>query len=303
MKKIIDHSVGSSLLQFLKYRTEKDLEAFHTVTGELHRYVDSRFGLVAYGSPEAGWIYNTDIPGTVDPSIPGYDRGVSGMIAKDFINGRFLFSGNFPNIPLTGSYSVSELNYYLSSNSEAKLIFETKYQQSPVLNSDTGYLNPYDFICPCVFVKPFETNNEPFSLGGLDWTVLNYRIIGLMPNESYLAGLSKIVRDSRQEIFPLLQNFALNQYNDLKELSWNYPQYCEENQYYAFISDSTFKIEEPDIFTKENSKLFCGIGNIEVRIVRQPHALETDPNLDIVHALTDVDDIFDTDVGDRFILT
>ena len=300
MKKVIDQSLISSLKEYLNYKTQKELEAFHNVTGQLFRYEDKKYNYICYGAPEAGFVYNTDIPNVIKPSISGYVAGVSGMVATDYINGRFIFSGGFPNIPLTGAYSVSEINYYVSSNLESKLLFETKYEQSPVLNPANSYIEPYNFIAPCVFVKPFETENENYAFGGLDWGVWHFRIIAMMANESYLQGVSKVVRDSYQDYFPLLQNFALNQFGDTKDSTWNYSDYMANNEYKAFISESSFKIEEPDIFTAQNPKMYMGIGNIEVRVVRNPRGAEIDLSYD--YALTDTDNNFDTDGDSDFIL-
>ncbi len=304
MKKVLDQSIISSFKAYLDYRIQKDLEGFYSVSEELTRYDDPKFSnKVAYAGSSAGWCYDDTVSGITQPQISGFVRGQSGM-SIDFVNGRVLFDKPFPAQSISAEYVAKEANIYISSNSEYKLIFETKFEQSPVLNSSTGgYIQPYSFIAPCIFIKSFETHNEPFAIGGEDWGTWNLKVICLMDNESNLYGVGKVIRDSRQQIFPLLQNFALNQYGDLKDLLWNYPQYCEENQYYAFISDSTFKIEEPDIFTSQNSKLYMGIGNIEVRIVRQPGNPDSDPNLDVIHALTDIDDIFDTDQDDQFILT
>jgi hypothetical protein len=302
VKKSIDHHIASSLLQFLKYKGQRDLEAFHTATIPLFTYEDEKFDKVALGGAEAGWAYNKDIPGIVTPTISGYNRGDNGM-SIDFTNGRFLFDPPFTATGLTATVSVDEINWYISNLSSAEIIFETKYEQSPVLNPANSYIPPYQYIVPAVFIKTFETHNEPYSLGGQDWSLFNYRIVCLMPNESYLAAIGGLIRDAKEEIFPLLQGWTLNQLGDLQDLSWNYQDFCRDNPYYAYISDSTFKIEEPDVFSSDNPKLYLGLGNIEVRIVRQPRAPGTDPNLDVVHALTDIDDIFDTDIDDKFILT
>lgn len=302
MKKSIDHHIAVGLKEFLQYKAQKNLEAFHTVTLPLFRYEDEKFDKIAYGASEASWLYNTDIAGTVTPTISGYSRGDNGM-SIDFVNGRFLFDPPFAATGLSATVSVNELNWNISNLSEAQIIFETKPLQSPVLNPATSYLPPYNYIIPAVFIKTFETHNEPFALGGLDWSTWSFRIVCLMPNESYLTAIGGLIRDAKEEIFPLLQGWPLGQLGDLNELSWNYSDFCRDNEYYAYISDSTFKIEEPDVFSSDNPKLYLALGNIEVRLVRQPRAPGTDPNLEVVHALTDIDDIFDTDVEDQFILT
>lgn len=302
MKKTIDHHIQSSLKEYLQYRGQKDLEAFHTVTLPLYRYEDERFDKIAYGSPEAGWAYNTDISGVVTPNISGYSRGDSGM-SIDFRNGRFLFDPPFAATGLYAQASVNELNWYISNNSEAQIIFETNYQQSPVYNQPTGYLKPDNYILPAVFIKTYQTESEPYSLGGLDWSVWNYRIICMMPNEMYLAAIGGLLRDVKTEIFPLLKGWATNQLGDLRLLNWNYANFMADCDYYAFISDSTFKIEEPDVFIGDNPKMYLGIGNMQVRLVRQPRNPSSDPDLNTSYALTDINDYFDTDDSDRFVLS
>lgn len=301
MKKIIDHTVQESLLHFLQYRTLVDLEAYHVASGQLYRYIDPETDFVAYGAPEAGWVYDK-IPGVVKPSISGYAPGVSGMIAPDYPNGRFLFESDFPNISLSGIYTAAEVNFYLASDTEAKLIFETKYQQSPVLSPANSYLQPNNFIAPCVFVKSFQTENQPYSLGGCDWTVWRYKVIALMANESQLAGIQKVIRDSYQCMFPLLQKGALNPFGDTWDSTWNYEDYQKNNQYRAYITDSTFKIEEGDIFIGQNPNLYCGIGILEVRIVRQPATPSTDPSFNRTLAATDDLSVFESDQDTDFIL-
>src|SRR6478736_5561309 len=106
MEKIIDHVIQESLLEFLNYRTLIDLKAYHNATGELYRYIDPKTKFVAYGAPEAGWVYNR-VPNQIRPNISGLVPGESGFIGPDYLNGRFLFSGNFPAPVLTGEYTVA----------------------------------------------------------------------------------------------------------------------------------------------------------------------------------------------------
>ena len=255
MDKVIDHIIQESLLEFLNYRTQIDLKAYHNATGELYRYIDPRTKLVAYGAPEAGWVYNK-VPNRIRPIISGFTPGISGFIGPDYVNGRFMFSGNFTAPTLTGSYTVAEVNYYLTSSTESKLLFETKYQQTPVLNAADSYIEPYNFITPCVFVKSYQTQNEPYCLGGDNCSVFNFKIVALMENEYQLAGIQKIIRDAYQCVFPLLNGGVINQFGGAWDLTWDYQYFAENNPYRGYISDSTFQIEEADVFTAANPKLF-----------------------------------------------
>lgn len=301
MKKGLDAILIESVCENLQYQTQKTLESYYTYSGALYRYEDEVLPVVAYGAPYASWMYNTNLTGAVPPSIVGYPNGISGM-QVDYENGRFLLPSSFPDIPLTGIATVNEINFYLSNKSAAQLICETKFEQAPVMAAANTYFPPYNYIVPAVFVKSFKTNNEDYSLGGQVWSIFNLQVICLMPSELYLASIGGIIRDMNQRMIPLLDFWPLNQMGDFRELDWNYENYAKNAQYLAYVSDSTFKIEEPDVFNSQNPKLYVGIGHIEVRIVRTPRNPNSDPKT-IVYATTDEGAIFTTDDDINFALS
>ena len=269
MIKTVDHYVSSSLKEYLNYKCLTDLRAFKTVTGDLYQYSPKWAGKSALGSSYAGWVYDSSVSGAV---IPVGISGVSGAI-PDYRNGRFIIPTGTNYTGLKSVFSVNEINFYISSSSESKLIFETKYEQNPDRRKPTSYIPPDSVVAPCVFIKNFNSKNKEHCFGGEVETKWNFKLIAMAQSESQLLGIQKIVRDSYSEIFPLLTTSVLNQYNNLKTASWGYADELNYIQDYFFIENSTFQIQETDLFTDDNPHLFVGVGNIDVCYYSNPRAL------------------------------
>lgn len=275
MKKLVDHSVASSLKEHLQYRTWVDLDACRMESGKFYQYQDEKLpGYFVYGSPYAPWVYDQTVSGVNIPtSFGGYTRSQMNI---DFQNGRLISSGALPNLTGTYGFPVSEVSFFVSSIPEWTLLDETQYGEIPYMEPATGYAPPYSYNTPCVFVKSQNTENEILCLGGEYWTVWNFRTTVITKDEYELNALQKVIRDTKGTIFTILPQTPFNPIGDLKSGVWNYPSFYNSN-YYAFIEDSTFKILEPDIFTKNHNGLFMGLGNIEVRVPRTPTIHGSDP--------------------------
>ncbi len=260
----IDHSIAKSLKEFLSWKCLHDLRAFKNVTGSFARYDPKWYGKTALGSAYPGWVYDASIDGaTVPYSLPS----VSGSIV-DYRNGRFIAPSG-ANYTGQAEFSVADFNFYITSSPESKLIFETKYQQSPVRLNPTGYLPEDSFVAPCVFVKSFSSTSEEYALGGETKVEWLFKIIAMTRRESELLAIQKVVRDSKQEIFPILSGTIFNQYGSLATPGWSYQDEISAMTDYAFVEDSSFKIVEGDVFTDDNPKMFVGIGNIEVSYYKE----------------------------------
>ncbi len=258
---VIDHFVSQSLKEFLNWRCLKDLQAFKNVTGASVTPYSPRWqGKLALGTPYGGVVYDASIPGVIVPT------GLEGIpdAVMDYRNGRFIVpTGSvYTGDPL--EFSVNEVNFYISSSPEARLIFETKPLQNPVRLPATGYMPENAFIAPCVFVKSFSSDSVDHALGGQVKMTWNFKIICLMRTESQLLGMQKIIRDSREDIFPLISGSLFNPYGGLTTPGWTYRDEIAVMTDYAFICDSSFKIVELDVFTDDNPKMYVGIGNMEV---------------------------------------
>lgn len=265
MNLTIDHTAAKSLKEFLSYKLLNDLRAFRTVSGTLTKYDPKWQNLSAFGSSYAGFTYDAGISGAI---IPTGLSGVSGVVV-DYRNGRFI-GPTGANFTGQTTFSVNEVNFYITSSPESKLIFETKYLQSPVRTPATGYIPPDSFVAPCVFVKSFSSESEDHAFGGESRSSFNFKVVAMMRRESELLGIQKVVRDARSEVFPMITGSVFNQYGGLTTPGWTYSGLFANMPDYFFVEDSTFKIVEADVFTDDNPKMYVGIGNIEVSYYSNP---------------------------------
>lgn len=268
MIKTVDHFLASSLKEFLNYRCLTQLQAFTTVSGAaLTQYTDPKWSQkTAIGSSYASFVYDSSIPGaTVPMGLPGYSN-----IIVDYKNGRFLAPTGTVATGLSTSFSVNDINFYVSSDPDAKLIFRDKYLQNPTFKSATGVLPPRSFIAPCVFVKSYRSENVDHCLGGETEAKINFRLIAMMRTESQLIGFQNVVRNCRQDIFPLISTSVMNQYNGLNDPNWTYQLEMDAMTDYGIVDNSTFKIQELDVFTDDQPNMYVGIGNIDISYFISP---------------------------------
>lgn len=275
MIKVIDQYLATSLKEFLNYKTLVDLQAFKTVTGQFYQYSPKWYGKSALGSSYATWVYDSSVPGA---TVPLAFSGISGAV-PDYKNGRFITPTGISYTGQTAAFSVNEINYYISSSSESKILFETNFERGPDYVTGNTYLPENSIIVPAVFVKSYQTESEELCLGGVVDSQWNFKIIALAQSESQLLGIQKVVRDSRGEIFPILGYSVLDKLGSLQIPGWNYQAEMQEPNNYAYISDSTFRIQENDLFTDKNADLYVGIGNIEVSFHGTPRT--EPPNFDV----------------------
>ena len=284
MIKTVDHFLASSLKEFLNYRCLTDLQAFTTVSGTLTQYTDPKWTeKTAIGSSYASFVYDSSIPGA---TVPTGLAGVTGAIV-DYKNGRFLAPTGTVATGLSTSFSVNDINFYVSSDPEAKLIFREKYLTNPTFKAATGVLPPRSYIAPCVFVKSYRSENHDHCLGGETEAQINFRVIAMMRTEAQLVGFQHVIRNCRQDVFPLITGSVMNQYNSLTTPGWTYQAEMDDMTDYAFVENSTFKIQELDVFTDDQPNMYVGIGNIEVSYYSSPISDSGNP------ADTDGDEIID----------
>ncbi len=267
MIKTVDHFLASSLKEFLNHRCLKDLQAFTTVSGTLTQYTDPKWrDKTAIGSSYASFVYDASIPGaTVATGLPGVPD-----VIVDYKNGRFLAPTGTVATGLSATFSVNDINFYVSSDPDAKLIFKEKYLVNPSLKAATAPLPPKSYIAPCVFVKSYRSENSDHCLGGETEAHINFRVIAMMKTEAQLLGFQHVVRNCRQDIFPLILGSVMNQYNSLNTPGWSYQAEMDYMTDYALVEDSSFKIQELDVFTDDQPNMYVGIGNIEVSYFASP---------------------------------
>ena len=137
MKPKFTHDIVNSFFLWYDNFLMRKSDAYKTYTTKLYNYEDARLGggKVVYGSPYKQWVFDRNVTGAIIPSgltINGnfVATGTSGLMF-DFDNGRAIFnSGVAKTLNITGTYTVKEINSYITDQPEDDLIIEGKYIQN-----------------------------------------------------------------------------------------------------------------------------------------------------------------------------
>lgn len=275
MKKTLSHQIVHSFKVYLDYMLLTELEAYQNKTVNLYKYTDPVYpNKSVYGSPYAQWVYNDAATGVSVPSgVSGSSylaRGESGLII-DYRNGRILLNSGV-NDTFTANISVSEINTYVSTLPDEKLLAQTNFSIIPDLKPSNTYLPPRQLVLPAVFIRLVSKDNDPAMFGGGEWSDFNLRLSCLMTDASKLIGLQDMFADFSRRIVPILDSSTLNAYNDLSDPTWDYEDILSTTTSYFDIQEVKMRFIENDEFTEKNNSLHVGIVNIKCRVLRFPHS-------------------------------
>lgn len=264
-----------SFKQYFDYRLINDLSAYSNKTVNLYGYADKAFpSLNVYGSPSAQWVYHsgngaTSISGVQNPSFIPKSTG----LYIDHINGRVIKSGSpFTGTP-TANVSVCDINTYLTTRSDSQIVGESNFLSYPDIKAANSALPPYSNIISAAYLRLQNTENEPLSLGGTDWTAYKVRVVCVCKNNYHLTALADTIRDMKDRVFPVITGqyaWPMNEYGDIKP-GYDYNAYLAAPPVTAFIDRSTFGYVQNDVFAKANPSFEVGIGTLDIRIARNPH--------------------------------
>ena len=284
MKPTFTHNViNSFFLWFDNFLMTKG-DAYKTYTTKLYNYEDLRLGgsKVVYGSPYKQWVYDKNITGATIPSgftinnqfVP---TGTSGM-KIDFDNGRIIFnSGVSTNLSITGTYSVKEVNSYITDQPEDNLIIENKFVTNSRFTVSENYIAPYNPVTPCIFASIETAHNTAFAFGGEDETKCIIKVVAFCENLYQLDGVLSIFGDSYNEIFSIIPmtGHPLGEFNEMK--TGAYPTgYDYKNLSNAYNSQTLFishvetsKIRD-SVIKELNPILHIGFLDFEIKTYRYP---------------------------------
>ena len=284
MKPTFTHNViNSFFLWFDNFLMTKG-DAYKTYTTKLYNYEDPRLGgdKVVYGSPYKQWVYDKNITGATIPS--GFtinnqfvSTGTSGM-KIDFDNGRIIFnSGVSTSLNVTGTYSVKEVNSYITDQPEDNLIIENKFVTNSRFTVSENYIPPYNPVTPCIFASIETAHNTAFAFGGEDETKCIIKVVAFCENLYQLDGVLSIFGDSYNEIFSIIPmtGHPLGEFNEMK--TGAYPTgYDYKNLSNAYNSQTLFishvetsKIRD-SVIKELNPILHIGFLDFEIKTYRYP---------------------------------
>lgn len=278
------HDVNNSFFLWFDNALMRKGQAFKTYTTKLYNYTDNRLvGKVIYGSPYKQWAYDKSIAGITIPSGVTVDNtfiatGTSGMII-DFDNGRIIFnSGVSSSLTVSGTYSVKEINSYITDQPEDDLIVEGKYIQNSRFTVTETYVPPYNPVTPSAFISMEKIDNNPFALGGEDETRILIKAVVFCENLYQLDGTLSVFADTFNtnfNVIPMIQH-PLAEFNNLKTglypTGYDYINVNKNsiNNGKCYIYDVTTSKIKDNVIRELNPTLHIGFVDFEIGVIRYP---------------------------------
>jgi len=277
MKVQFENLAMTSLMLFLDNEVQKKGEAWANHTGVFYPTDNLYYGYYAYSSPYKQFVMDAGISGGAPTNnkphvVTGVyvnedfvEVGTSGLQYIDHMQGAVYFNSDMSDHTISGDFAVKDFNFFITSESEEELLFETKFDVRPKINESVTGLSPNKQTYPAAFIKNNGGKNEPFALGGTDTTKINARAIVLSDSAFSLDAACAIMKETTRKHVPVVKadNLPFNALGVAKNGSVNYDEHITPGIIDAgsgmYITDVTvskiianrgdFKNLNPDIFS------------------------------------------------------
>lgn len=268
------HDAASSFVLWLQNRLQGTGQGYVNVTGSLYLQADSSVNGYEYASPYRQWVYDSsvagaDIPSGFYTSSGQYLTRASGVVLN-FVNGRVVSAANWgPSI--SGSYSRSEVNVYLSSTEEVDFVLEQAYGTNPNVSYALTGLQGRVLAAPLVMVTPSRGNNIPWALGGTKASENALSCFILTPNAYLQDAVVSLCQDAYSTYIPLATyaDVPITASGDLKTVPWSYCTGIKDRYGCAagmYVQNAyTRKISEK---TNRNQSFLLAVADLDVIKVR-----------------------------------
>ena len=237
MKAQFENLAMTSLMLFLDNEVQSKGEAWANHTGVFYPTDNLYYGYYSYSCPYKQFVMDAGISGGA-PSTnkPHVVTGiyVDGSFKKvgdaggptyiDHMQGAVYFNSDQSASTISGNFAVKDFNFFITSESEEELLFETKFDIRPKINESPTGLSPSKQTYPAVFIKNNGGRNEPFAFGGTDMTKINARAIVLSDSAFSLDAACAIMKESTRKYVPVItsENLPFNALGVAKNGSIDY---------------------------------------------------------------------------------
>lgn len=248
----LEHKIFSSFKEWFENALLNECQAYTNVTTPLYPVVDTSLNKTTFSAPWYQWVYDTSVSGAVIPTAASL-----GVPNVDYINGRTI--GGAPTGSVT--YALKDFNIYTTTKSDAKLIFEGKYNSRPKPNSrpPVSGMAPRQVLAPCIFLKTENFSTKPHTFGGQICEKLIYSAVIISDDEFKSFGVGAFFGKKKNAVFPYFDDTPLNYLGDYKSGQYNYKQKVEQNKTqdrYVFVERADWNQVEIDSLAAEQPGLF-----------------------------------------------
>jgi hypothetical protein len=224
MKPQYSHSLLTSFMLWVDFKVTNDESGFSNYNTLLYPQTDlsvpSPYKYI-YASPYKSWVYDNCVSGAIVPSGAWTSSGQfltrSSGISIDYPNGRVLSMYNW-GANLSGSYSVKDFTYVLSSEQETNFFLEKVFNGDTNLSYTITGNQPGVIYAPAIIFTNAQSENKPFIFGGIDESYYSLRAY-ILSNSNYLQeGINSYFNDVARRYIPVASfgDMPLNSLGDLK---------------------------------------------------------------------------------------
>lgn len=241
MKAQFENKIMSSILLYLDHKVLQKGEAFTNHSGLFYSIRDSYADYNVYALPFKQVVNDTSISGAnilsgVYVNNTFVTGGQSGLHSINHYQGQAFFTQDRGSDTLSGNYSVKDFNFYLTSQPEETLLFDTKFKINPKYDQTLTGLAENEQTYPAVYLKNVGGSNVPFAFGGQDNSLMTIRAIVVSDSSFKLDAVNSIFRDLNKTNFALFESSDLpfNALGSTTSGSFNYTTLSD-----SVISDAT----------------------------------------------------------------
>ena len=264
-----DHEITSEGLAYTNY------------TGRFYPINNKFSNIYTFASPYQPMVYDSSILGAniisgVTISGVFISTGFSGLNNINYERGQVYFNNNIANsAPISGSFAIKDFHVKFATDSEERILFETKHNLRPKFNQTITGINSNETTYPVIYLRDNGGRNEEFALGGLDNSEYNIRAIIIAKSQFDLDATLSICRDSSRKFVPLLseQDMPFNEFGGLKSGVFNYDNLFSIKPKECFISDVYVSKLYEGVKSETNAintDMFVGFVDFSLSIHRYP---------------------------------
>ena len=229
MKAQFENKIMSSILLYLDHEVLRKGEAFTNHSGLFYDIRDSYSDYNVYALPFKQVVNDTSISGAnilsgIYVNSNFVTGGQSGLHSINHYQGQAFFTADRSSDTLSGNYSVKDFNFYLTSQPEETLLFDTKFKINPKHDQTLTGLAENEQTYPAVYVKNVGGSNVPFAFGGQDSSLMTIRAIVVSDSSFKLDAINSIFRDLSKTNFALFgsSDLPFNALGSTTSGSFNY---------------------------------------------------------------------------------
>lgn len=282
MKPQFENNLMSSALFYLDHMVLKEGEAFTNHSGVFYPINNTYSSYYMYGLPFKQIVADSSISGCnvmsgvyVNGSYTSI--GQNNLSSINHNEGQAIFSSQI-STTISGVYAIKDFNFYLSSQPEEELLFETKYSLRPKIHQAEAGLQDNQETYPAIYLKNLGGSNDPYAFGGQDLSLVQVRAIIISDSQFKLDAVNSIFRDLSKTRFGVLtsSDFPMDAFGGTVSGSFDYDEINSSilsfDHREAFIKNVyVSKVAIPKPYKKNFNKEVCvGFVDFDIETVRYP---------------------------------